>query len=143
FSKATVTQPGADEVDIQWDRLGASRPNLALPSGAVSAQVVIKAASDGKSVVMTCHIENKSGASVRQELFPDLWGLKPIAGFGNTRLRLARKLVIPFEGPVMPVDAAPFFAKGRALTASDSESAYPGLWWKSYPAGSYYNENAL
>jgi hypothetical protein len=143
FSKATVTQPGADEVDIQWDRLDASRPNLALPSGAVSARVVIKAASDGKSVVMTCHIENKSGASVRQELFPDLWGLKPIAGFGNTRLRLARKLVIPFEGPVMPVDAAPFFAKGRALTASDSESAYPGLWWKSYPAGSYYNENAL
>ena len=36
FSKAEVTQPRADEVDIRWERLGPSRSNLPLPSGVVS-----------------------------------------------------------------------------------------------------------
>src|SRR5207248_3233349 len=88
-----------------------------------------KAAGDGRSVIMSCHIENKSGASVRQELFPDLWGLKPIAGVENTRLRLARNVVKPFDGPVLPVDTAPFYAEGQ--------------WWKVYPAGGYYTDNAM
>src|SRR5258708_5270046 len=50
FSKAQITRPSADEVDIQWEQLGASRSNLPLPSGAVWARVTMKAASDGRSV---------------------------------------------------------------------------------------------
>jgi len=129
FSKAKITRPSGDEVDIEWERFGASRPNLSLPSGHVSARVVLKAANDGRSVILTCHIDNQSAASVRQELFPDLWGLQPIAGVKATRLRLARDVVYPFSAPVTPVDSAPFYAEG--------------LGWKQYPAGGYYTSNSL
>jgi len=129
FSKVQITQPSADEVVIQWDRLGASRPNLRLPSGYVRATVTIRAASDGRSVVLTCHVENKSEASIPQELFPDLWGFRPFAGMDATRLRLARGVVHPFVGPLKPLDSAPPY--------------YDGLGWKIYPAGGYYTDNSL
>jgi hypothetical protein len=137
FSKATITQPSSDEVHIEWARLGASRQNLPIPSGAVIAQVTIRAAADGKSVIFSCHIENETGASVRQELFPDLWGLKPFAGAQATRLRLAREVVHPFEGPVPPVDTI----------AEDSNTVgeyYEQFGWKEHTAGfGYYNANSL
>jgi hypothetical protein len=38
FSKATIVRRGSDEVDIEWNQLGASRPNLPTPSGAVKLQ---------------------------------------------------------------------------------------------------------
>lgn len=129
FSKAQITQPSSGEVDIKWEGLGASRPNLKIPSGKVAAQVIIKAANDGRSIILSCHIENRSGASVPQELFPDLWGLQPLAGVKTTRLRLARGVVHPFDGPVTPVDATPEY--------------YRGIGWKVYPAGGYYVANAL
>jgi hypothetical protein len=129
FSKATILRPSPDEIDIEWNRLGASRSNLLLPSGGVKALVTIKAASDGRSVIFTCHIDNQSGASVRQTLFPDLWGLKPVAGVKTTRLRLARAVVHPFDAPLIPLDTAPEY--------------YRGLGWKVYPAGSYYQANSL
>src|SRR5439155_21287690 len=72
FSKASVVQKGPGEVLIEWDKLGASRANLALPSGVVSAYVTIRAANDGKSVILACRVENKSSAPIPQELFPDL-----------------------------------------------------------------------
>jgi len=129
FSKAHVVQRSPDEVLIEWSKLGASRPNLALPGGSVSASVTMRAASDGKSVIWSCHIDNHSEAAVRQELFPDLWGLKPYAGVERTRLRLARAVAKPFEEPMKAVDSAPFYAQD--------------LGWKEYRAGGYYTENSL
>jgi hypothetical protein len=129
FSKAQVINNGASGVEIRWENLGASRPNLPLPAGNVVAVVTIRAADDGKSVILSCHIENQSSASIPQELFPDLWGLKPVADLEHTRLRLARGTVLPFVTPVVPPDAAPFYAE---------------LGWKEYPGkGGYYAENAL
>jgi len=129
FSKAQIVQRSPEEVWIEWEKLGASRSNLALPGGRVSATVTIRAASDGRSVILRCHIENGSEAAVRQELFPDLWGLKPFAGVEGTRLRLARAVVEPFDEPMKPPDSAPFYAEDLA--------------WESYPAGGYYAENSL
>ena len=129
FSHAEIVQQNPQEVIIKWEKLGASRPNLALPSGKVTATVTMRAASDGRSVILTCHIENASQAAVRQELFPDLWGLKPFAGVEGTRLRLARAVVQPFAEPTKTPGSAPFYAND--------------LGWKSYPAGSYYDQNAL
>lgn len=127
FSRAQVTL-GQNKVTIRWERLGASRGNLELPSGAVRAQVTIQAANDGRSIIWRCRIENDSGAAIPQVLFPDLWGLKPVAGVANTRLRMASGTVSPFEGPVNLGPGVPYF------------SAWP---WKEYPAGGYYQLNAL
>ncbi len=128
FSKARVIKQGSG-VEIRWERLGASRPNLALPAGKVVAVVTMRAADDGKSVILSCHIENQSGTSIPQELFPDLWGLKPAGNGESTRLRLARGVVLPFADPIVPPDSAPFYAE---------------VGWKEYPGdGGYYAENAL
>jgi hypothetical protein len=128
FSKATVTR-GANELMIVWDSLGPSRTTVALPSGQVKARVGIRAADDGRSVIMTCRIENQSGAPVPQILFPDLVGLKPFDGVEGTKLRLARGVVEPFQEPLRPSEEGFYY--------------YFQLGWKRYPAGGYYSENAL
>jgi hypothetical protein len=133
FSKAQVVQaPG--KVTIKWEHLGPSRPNLAIPSGAVRAEVAFRSAGDGRSVILEASIENGSGAPVPQILFPDLWGMKPVYGPQQTRLRLARDVILPFAKPVQDPEATPFYASGAHGS---------GIAWKEYKAGSYYNENAL
>jgi hypothetical protein len=131
FSTAQIER-GTNEVTITWERLGASRPTLALPTGAVKASVHIRAAADGRSIVFTAHIQNDSAAPVPQILFPDLWGLQPFEGVQGTRLRLAREVVRPFEAPVASVAGAPFYAQADAPLA-----------WKEYSAGGYYKANSL
>jgi hypothetical protein len=127
FSRAEVAQE-KNAVVISWNALGPSRSNFTLPPGRVFVQVTIRAADDGKSVIMTCRIENKSTVSVPQILFPDLWGLKPFAGTEETRLRLARGIEQPFTEPLKQPETAP---------------DYVGQGWKFYPFGGYYVENAL
>ncbi len=122
---------------IEWRALGASRPNLPLPSGSVRARVTIRAADDKRSVILSAHVENESDAPIQQILFPDLWGLKPFAGTEDTHLRLARKQVQPFaQPPGDPLAAAAWYARGDGVGASP-------MAWKEYPAGSYYNDNSL
>lgn len=133
FSKASVEQDEG-KVTITWTALGASRANLALPSGAVRAQVTFEAAPDGRSIILRSRIWNESGATIPQVLFPDLWGLKPLAGTEHTRLRLARDVVYPFAGPVTDPEKAPFYA---------SRDHGSGIAWKEYTAGGYYQANSL
>lgn len=134
FSRAQVTRrPG--ELTIEWRALGASRPNLPLPSGAVRARVTIRAADDMRSIILSAHVENGSAAPIPQILFPDLWGLKPFAGTEDTHLRLARKQIRPFSEPLGDPLASPWYA-------IDGARASP-MTWKQYPAGGYYNDNSL
>jgi len=135
FSRAHIAKEG-NGIVITWDSLGPSRRNFMLPTGKVSAQVTIRAAEDGRSVILACRIENKSAAPVPQILFPDLWGLKPLAGTEGTRLRLARDVVRPFAEPIKQPDSALFYYEHG---------------WKHYPAlapeedvyGGYAAQNAL
>lgn len=133
FSTAAIEQ-SANEVTIKWNQLGASRSNLALPGGAVRAEVSFKAAADGRSVILRSRIRNDSAVPVPQILFPDLWGLKPVAGMEQTRLRFARGNAYPFAEPVNDPQKAPFYA---------SLSHGSGIAWKEYPAGGYYQPNSL
>ena len=128
FSKARVVNKGANGIEIRWGTLGASRPNLAMPAGNASAIVTIRAADDSKSVILTCHIDNKSSVPIPQELFPDLWGLKPVAGVEYTQLRLAGGVERPFAEPVVQPDSAEFYAQEG---------------WKEYRTGPYHIENTL
>jgi hypothetical protein len=129
FSKARVVHQD-QSVRIIYEALGANRQSIPLPEGRVSAQVTVRAADDGRSVIFSCRIENRSKASVPQILFPDLWGLVPSNGVQGTALRLARGVVHPFAVPFNNPDSAPPY--------------YEKTGWKQYPAdGGYYAENAL
>ncbi len=129
FSKAQVV-PNGEGVSIKWDSLGPSRGTFRLPEGRVSAQVTIRAADDGRSVIFACRIENHSKASIPQVLFPDLWGLTPSNGVEGTQLRLTRSVVRPFAVPFRDPESAPPY--------------YERTGWKQYPSdGGYYAENAL
>jgi len=128
FSKARVAKD-ENGVTITWDMLGPSRGNFPLPKGPVSAVVTIKAAQDGRSVILRCRIENHSTAPIPQILFPDLWGLKAFAGNEGTQLRLAAGVVHPFTVPYVPPEAAAPY--------------YERIGWRHYPAGAYYDQNAL
>src|SRR5690606_20325649 len=138
FSKARIVRSDR-RVSIAWDALGASRPNLPLPAGAVKAEVIIEAAPDGRSVIFRSRIQNDSSQPVPQVLFPDLWGLRPLAGAEHTRLRLAREVVYPFRGPVTDPEQAPFYARPSATPNRGA----PGFAWREYPAGGYYQANSL
>src|SRR5208283_683520 len=62
----------------------------------IAATVTMKAAPDGRSIVMTCEIENRSNNPIRQALFPDFAGLLPFAGVKNTTFRNSAFGMQPF-----------------------------------------------
>ena len=111
FSRAKVTKENGG-VTIVWDRLEPSRSHVSLPEGKVRAEVMVKGADDGRSVIMSCRIENASSSAVEQVLFPDLQGLRPFHGEEDTRLRFGsggvpgisptRGGFKPFAGPPLP-----------------------------------------
>jgi hypothetical protein len=96
YSHGTQIHVSADELILHWDRLGQSR-DWARIEGDVSATVTLKAASDGRSIIMKCEIENRSKTPVRQVVFPDFGGLLPFAGTSNTLFRTAAFGMRPFE----------------------------------------------
>jgi hypothetical protein len=96
FSRNATIDIGGSEVRIHWDRLGASHPVFEQP-GAVKATVVLRADGDGRSIVMSCQVENTSAAPVRQVLFPDLMGLVPFDGLDQTLFRTAAFVRAPFR----------------------------------------------
>ncbi len=127
YSKARVEQE-ANGLTITWNPLGPNRANAALPSGKVVARVTLRAADDGRSVILTCRLENHSDIAIPQILFPDLHGLQPFDGLESTQLRLAGGVVQPFPMP---------------WPDPDSAVVYKERGWKEYPASSYGGLNAL
>ncbi|MFB3902534.1 MAG: hypothetical protein ACE15E_03715 [Acidobacteriota bacterium] len=127
FSRA-ILRKDADGVNISWDQLGPSRSNFQLPAGSVRAEVKIRKAPDGRSIILSCRLENQSEAPVPQVIFPDLRGLLPFDGIQETALRLSRQEVRPFATPIRPADSAPF---------------YINRGWKEYPPSGYYGPNPL
>lgn len=126
-SRAQISNEG-EGATVTWDPLGPSRTGIPLPQGKVVARVTLRAAPDGRSVVLSCRIENRSAKPVPQVMFPDLHGLQPLDGLERTQLRFARGVVEPFAGPVKPPEAAPF---------------YIDRGWNHYPAAGYYGPNSL
>ena len=70
FSRNAQITMTSGKVVIHWDELGASR-SFCRFQGRVSATVILKEDADGKSVIMSCKIDNQSDHSVRQVIFPD------------------------------------------------------------------------
>lgn len=95
FSEGAKVQKTADGVTITWDRLGMSRP-FDLPGG-VQAVARLKDDADGRSVVLSCEIDNQSQIPVRQVLFPDFFGLLPTGGLDGTILKTGGFGSAPFR----------------------------------------------
>jgi hypothetical protein len=156
YSEGTKIQRTADSVTITWDRLGMSRKVdvsvqttagvklsydgksgtyswVPVPSsaydmcGKVSATVAIKAAPDGKSVIMTCSLDNQSKNSVRQILFPDFYGLLPLAGTENTIFRSGGVTAKPFIQLKTPPRGCGFWPQDRGMNGIEyTPGAYFG-----------------
>jgi len=94
FSKARI-EANDQEVAIHYDRLGSSRRAFFQRSN-VSATVTLNAADDGKSVIFTCRLHNRSDQPVPQVLFPNLAGLVPTAGEADTQLRTCGTVISPW-----------------------------------------------
>lgn len=92
--KAKITT-GTDSVTIHWDKLGLNRTGFSV-SGSVAATVRLSAHPDGKSIIMTAHVENNSDNDVRQVIFPDLSGLLPFEGEYGTYFRTGGFGSLPF-----------------------------------------------
>lgn len=115
-------------VTVVWPRLGASREKWNTSDGAVSATVRLRAMPDGRSILMTCEVDNQSSRPVRQVLFPDFRGLLPIGGEDNTNLRSCGFNSTPFR------DLKPIEARKREFYATDT-----GGFAAEYKSGGIFN----
>ena len=133
FSTGARITKASGQVAIRWDRLGASRTAFAVP-GRVSATVTLKAAPDGKSIILACRVENRSENAVRQILFPDLFGLVPFGGVSQTEFRSGGAggavIVKPFQSLAKP-EQDQFYAVNSTFaqyTSSGKDSQAIGRW---------------
>jgi hypothetical protein len=126
FSKNVLIESSEEKITVRWEDIGASR--ILPQQGKVSATVQFTAADDGRSLIMTCQIENNSDQYIRQVLFPDLAGLVSFAGNRQTRLRTAAFVIEPFELLKADVDMVPFYATGKF---------HVGNGWIEYKSGRY------
>ncbi len=72
-STATLSTFPPGMMKVSWEDLGGPLPD----GGRVGATVTFKAAPDGRSVIVSCHLRNEGQGTISQVLFPDLQGLRP------------------------------------------------------------------
>jgi len=114
--------------EYSWSRLGAADFDT---GGPVIGKVSISAASNGKSVIFKCYIENQSKHPVRQVLFPDLVGLIPIEGNEETSFRGGG------------VNIQPFTALQRVENGAVFWPELPSMNGLEFKPGGYYVTNKL
>lgn len=94
YTSGARVKVSAHDILISYDMLGASRPVSI--TGRVSAEVRIRAAEDGQSLVLSARMDNHSDAAIPQIVFPDLSGLRPFGGREATELRTCGFVKKPF-----------------------------------------------
>ncbi len=114
------------EVVIEIPSLAPSRPGMPV-RGSVSAVVTLRADPDGRSVVATCEIENRSDRSVRQVVFPDLRGLLPIAGPDHTILKSCGSGSAPFRELTLP-EADQWYAVNSSTVEHKAGGMFSSMW---------------
>ena len=100
FSKNAQITKSKGMVTIHWAELGASR-SFTQFQGKVSATVTLKEDTDGKSISMSCKIENESDHAVPQVVFPDFSGFVPFCGIEGTEFRTGGAAIKPFVDMVV------------------------------------------
>lgn len=115
-----------DRVVIRIARLGPSRPNFPI-EGEVSATVTIRAHPDGRSLLLSCEIENYSPRPLRQIVFPDLRGLLPVAGPDHTIFKTCGFGSAPFRELIVP-EADQWYAINSSTVEHKSGGMFHSMW---------------
>lgn len=135
FSTVAAIDVSDNQVRLRWDQLGSSRSYLPI-NGHVAAEVMIKADDDGRSVILSCTIDNQTDKPIQHIMFPDLGGLKPIGSEDQTFLRSAGGVANPFHTLRPNEYGAPFYAFNTAITGQEQApgSLYSPMWlrWIDY-----------
>lgn len=121
-----VIEVNADQCVIRLDRLGPSRDVFDL-EGQVAATVTWRADPDGRSIILSCEIENRSPRSVRQVLFPDLRGLIPVAGVDQTILKSCGFGVAPFRELLVSANDR-WYAVNNSMIEYTSGGMFAPMW---------------
>ncbi|MBN1764113.1 MAG: hypothetical protein JW860_02555, partial [Sedimentisphaerales bacterium] len=132
FSNNVQITQTDDRVTIFWPKLGLNKQFDNIP-GHVSATVVLKTAPDGKSVIMTCEIDNQSEHDVGQVMFPDFMGLLAFDGDAQTKFTTAGCSIAPFEILKTPEERLSYFYA--------VDEFYKGSNWIEFIAGSYNDQS--
>ncbi len=136
YSQGAKISQSPGQLVIHWERLGPNRRAFDQP-GHVSAAVTLKAAPDGRSVILHCRVENHSPRAVRQVLFPDLYGLIPLGSAAETEFRSGPVVNKPFV-TMVPPDRDEFYAGNCAFaeySSTGKEPAMAGRWLDLSGAG--------
>lgn len=125
-SRDAVIEVNPDRVVIRLGRLGPSRDKFPT-EGDVAATVTMLADPDGRSVILSCAIENHSARAVRQVIFPELRGLVPIAGPDHTILKTCGFGSAPFRELVVP-EADQWYAENSSTVEHTSGGMFSTMW---------------
>ncbi|HEY3282468.1 MAG TPA: DUF6259 domain-containing protein [Armatimonadota bacterium] len=126
YSEEARVETSADRVTIHLDKLGPSRSGFQLP-GEVSAVITLRAHPDGRSVLLSCELENHSKLPVRQVIFPELRGLVPVAGADHTILKTCGFGSAPFRELVVP-EADQWYAQDSSTVSYDAGGMHKPMW---------------
>ena len=83
--------------------------------------MTFKAAPDGRSVIVSCHLRNEGQGTISQVLFPDLQGLRPTDDPDVMELRMALGAVNPFATPVRPAGRARYYPRSYGSVSPSSQ----------------------
>lgn len=119
FSTISAIEASENQVRILYDNIQPSRAWYHM-DGRVCAEITIRAADDGKSLIFNCHLNNNAGCDIRQIVFPDFVGIEPFAGINQTCMRTAVGNTMPFVELQMPEQTTGF------LYARSHRFYYPG-----------------
>ena len=126
YSSGATVEVKDDEVVVRIPAMAPSRPRLAV-DGEVSATVLFRADADGRSVILSCEIENKSPLPLRQVVFPELRGLLPVAGPDHTILKSCAFGSAPFRELVVP-EADQWYAVNSSTVENKSGGMFHSMW---------------
>lgn len=125
-SRGARIEQGEGRVTIHLDGLGPSRPGFPL-EGDVAATVEMRAGPDGRSIVLSCTIENKTSRPVRQVIFPELRGLEPVAGPDQTILKSCGFGSAPFRELLVP-DTDKWYAENNSMVEYKAGGMFSQMW---------------
>jgi hypothetical protein len=111
---------------IAIDALAPSRAGMPV-DGSVSSVVALRADADGRSVIATCELRNRTPRPVRQIVFPDLRGLVPTAGQDRTILKSCGFGSAPFRELVVP-EADQWYAVNSSTVEHKAGGMFSTMW---------------
>lgn len=140
-SRDAAIEVNPDRVVIRLKRLGPSR-DVFPTEGDVAATVTLLADPDGRSLILSCTIENHSARAVRQVIFPELRGLVPIAGSDHTILKTCGFGSAPFRELVVP-EVDQWYAENSSTVEHTSGGMFSTMWGRWLDLGGLHGGLSL